>query len=267
MHTTTLQFMAELKIRNYSASTIKAYSASVEKLFAFSRQHPVLSRPDKIRDFFLSFGDNVVGATQANAAIQLYFRLILKVDCPYKLDKTRARKRLPGVLSKDDIERVFATIENTVHFTMVAIMYSSGLRVGEVVNLTVGDVDLVKQRLFIRNAKQHKDRYTTLSWRLEENLRTILAQREAKEVLFLNRFGQPYAVRTIQVIFERALIRSGVQKQASCHTLRHSFATHLLEMGMDIKTIRDLLGHTNLKTTLVYMHVADVLERCIPSPF
>lgn len=208
-----------------------------------------------------------MGAAQANAALQLYFDLILKYKCPFHLNRSRTRKRVPLVLGKVEIKRLLQTIANDKHYAMIAMLYGSGLRVSEVVSLRVGDVDLATHRVFVRDAKQHKDRYTTASPRLDTIIRTLKAGRTATDRLFVNRYGQGYTARTLQYVFTRALTAAGIDKTASCHTLRHSFATHLLESGMDIKTIRDLLGHSNLKTTLVYMHTADILQRDIPSPF
>ena len=267
MHKLTLQFTKELKLRNYARRTIVCYAGWIEKIMAFSRTCSTLPRVERLNQFFLSQTQNLVGAAQANAALQLYFEIILKRECPYQLNRTRSRKRVPIVLSKEEIERILETVLNDKHYAMIAMMYGSGLRVSEVVSLRVGDIDLATNRVYVHDAKQHKDRYTTFSPRLVAIICKLKAGRTGSELLFLNRFGQGYAVRTIQYLFDKAMAMAGIDKAATCHTLRHSFATHLLENGMDIKTIRDLLGHSNLKTTLIYMHTADILQRNIPSPF
>lgn len=267
MHKLTLQFKQELKLRNYAPRTIDCYATWMEKIMAFSRTCRNLPREERLRQFFLAQTNNLVGASQANAALQLFFGLILKEKCPYHLNRSRTRKRIPIVLRKDEIVRILDTIPNEKHYALIAMMYGSGLRVSEVVALRVGDVDLVAQRVFVRDAKQHKDRYTTFSPRLAAIIRQLKAGRTGTDLLFVNRFGQAYATRTLQYLFEKAVNSAGIDKLVTCHTLRHSFATHLLENGMDIKTIRDLLGHSNLKTTLIYMHTADIMQRNIPSPF
>jgi site-specific recombinase XerD len=267
MHKTTELFIKELKLRNYAKRTIQCYANWIEKIITFSRAHADLPREERLHLFFHGLIGNLVGAAQANAALQLYFKLVLKEECPYRINKTRMRKRVPVVLTKDEVERILDTVTNDKHFAMLAMMYGSGLRVSEVVALRVGDVDLAMQRVFVRDAKQHRDRYTTFSPRLADIIRVLKRGREAGSRLFVNRFGEDYSTRTLQLLFSRAVQAAGVDKEASCHTLRHSFATHLLENGTDIKNIRDMLGHSNIKTTMVYMHTADIMQKDIPSPF
>jgi site-specific recombinase XerD len=192
--------------------------------------------------------------------------LILERPCPYVLDRVRSRKRLPTVFTHEEVTAILDCITNHKHWLMVALLYASGLRVSEVVALQVRDLDCAHGKIFLRSAKGKKDRYSLLSDKLEPYLAYLAKGRPPTEALFKPRTGERYDTRSVQMIFSKALKASGVNKVAGCHCLRHSFATHLLEQGVDIKSIRNLLGHSNLRTTLVYLHVADTLNARIQSP-
>jgi len=149
---------------------------------------------------------------------------------------------------------------------MIGLIYAAGLRVSEVVKLKIKDLDFDSLRIYIRQGKGKKDRITLLSEKLVEPLNRTIIGRKAGEYVFLTLHNRKYTIRTVQTIFNNALKRSNVQKHASCHTLRHSFATHLLEHGANIKSIKDLLGHRSVKTTMIYVHVAEKLTSRIKSP-
>ena len=202
----------------------------------------------------------------ALTSIKKFYELVLKKECPYTMEKTRKRKRLPTLLSRREINRIFMVIKNPVHRLMVSLLYGSGLRVSEVVSLKVGNMSFETMRIRIVDSKQNKDRYTVLPEKLKEGLRAAICGKKPNDFVFLNMKGKKYSVRTVQAVFEKALCRSGIVTLATCHTLRHSFATHLLENGTDIKSIQMLLGHSSIKTTMVYVHISKRLERNISSP-
>jgi integrase/recombinase XerD len=157
-------------------------------------------------------------------------------------------------------------IRNPRHKAMVAMMYGSGLRVSEVVNLRVEDCLLEKSRLVIRQSKNAKDRVVVLSVQMLPYLTVLVSGKSGRDYLFLTQSGTKYSVRTLQTIFKRALAASGLPKAATCHSLRHSFATSLLENGVDIRVIQAQLGHSSIKTTMIYTHITGVLDDSLKSP-
>jgi integrase/recombinase XerD len=170
-------------------------------------------------------------------------------------------------LKKSEIDLIFEHITNLNHRTMMAMLYGSGLRVGEVVNLKIGHIDFESGLVAVRGGKGNKDRFTLLSPRLVTPLKQIMGNRSPAEYLFKTIRGHKYSVRTIQIVFTRALEKSGLTGKATCHTLRHSFATHLLENGVDIRSIGALMGHRSVKTTMTYLHVAQSRLSRIVSPY
>jgi integrase/recombinase XerD len=149
---------------------------------------------------------------------------------------------------------------------MISMLYGSGIRISELVRIRIRDLDFPSLTVRIVNAKQNKDRITVFSESLAEELKVIVQGRDGKEYVFLTMNRRPYTRRTVQAVFARAFRESGIQKRAPCHTLRHSFATTLLSNGIDIRAIKDLLGHQSVKTTMIYLHVTEKTARKIKSP-
>jgi integrase/recombinase XerD len=146
------------------------------------------------------------------------------------------------------------------------MLYGSGLRLSEVVKIRVQDVNLEAKTLRVIDSKAHKDRITILSGQVIYGLKKMLHDRMHNSPVFLTQSGKKYTKRTVQLIFKKALLKSGIGKKATCHTLRHSFATHLIDNGVDIRNIKTLLGHTSVKTTMIYLHLTDPLFKTIQSP-
>ncbi len=192
--------------------------------------------------------------------------MVLKKDCPYKLDKARSRKRLPDILVKSEIMEILAHITNDKHRSIICLLYGSGLRVSEVCNLKIKDLDFMNLSLKIRDSKGHKDRITLLSEKTVESLKNLTEGRGGNEYIFLTLHKRKYTIRTVQKIFSNALQKTSLKKKPTCHTLRHCFATHLLELGTDLTTIKNLLGHKSVKTTMVYIKLADPVSRRVKSP-
>jgi site-specific recombinase XerD len=149
---------------------------------------------------------------------------------------------------------------------MISMLYGSGIRVGELVRLRIRDIDFPSLSIKIVNAKQNKDRITVFSEMQANALKALVQGRGGNEYVFETMYRKPYARRTVQAVFDKAVKASGIQKHASCHTLRHSFATSLLGNGIDIRAIRDLLGHQSVKTTMIYLQVTEKTARKIRSP-
>jgi site-specific recombinase XerD len=174
--------------------------------------------------------------------------------------------KLPKILSEEEVIAILKSVDNLKHKTMLSLIYAAGLRRSELINLEVNDIDSKRMVINIRGGKGKKDRITLLSEKILNLLRTYFQAYRPKVWLFEGVAGEAYSVSSLQKIFAVALRKSGVRKDASLHTLRHSFATHLLENGTDIRYIQALLGHNSSKTTEIYTHVTTKGFEKIRSP-
>jgi site-specific recombinase XerD len=203
----------------------------------------------------------------AISALKFFYSVLLKKDLMQEHRRPRGDKRLPVVFAKDELKQLFSAVDNPKHRLLLMLAYSSGLRVSEVVNLKREDIDVSRKTLLVRAAKGRKDRYTVLSTRAALALGNYTAVFPVSSWLFP---GIPAArhlsIRSAQHIFEQALQKAGILKNASIHSLRHSFAAHLMESGTSLRYIKDLLGHTSIKTTERYIHVASPALLTIISP-
>ena len=173
----------------------------------------------------------------------------------YLVERPRREKTLPEVLSEQEIVTVIRQIENIKHKAIVLLIYSAGLRLSEVVNLRIKDIDSERMNVFVQQAKGRKDRYTLLSKKVLPVLRDYFKEYKPKEWLFEGAKGRQYSVSSVQTIVKDAYAKAGIKKKVSTHTLRHSFGTHLLENGTDLRYIQSLMGHNSSKTTEIYTHI------------
>jgi len=195
---------------------------------------------------------------QAVSAIKFLYKEVL--DLPERVSELpylRKEHTLPVVLSREEVQRLLNAVTNLKHRAILMVIYSAGLRVGEAVRLKVADIDSDRGMIFVRGGKGRKDRYTLLSDTALQTLRAYWKKYRPKKWLFPGaRPGRHITARTIQKVFERARDAAKIRKDATVHTLRHSFATHLLEEGVDVRYIKELLGHKRMETTMVYTHVS-----------
>lgn len=257
-------FNIELKNRNYSNNTIKIYLNTIKQFLSYSIKQKY-NPSDRIKYFLNSIKSNEVKRLSYQA-IKTFYTYVVKKPCPYLLNKIKNKKRVITVLTKKEILQILELIINKKHKTMISMLYGSGLRVSEVVNLKIKDIDFEKNKLIIRNSKCKKDRITLLSSLLIKDLKELINNRKLNEYLFTTIYSKKYCIRTVQQIFKKALILSKINKNATCHSLRHSFATHLLESSIDIRIIKNLLGHKSIKTTMIYLNTIEKLNLNIPSP-
>ena len=193
---------------------------------------------------------------QAINAIKFYFEKVLKQQREtYYIERPRKERYLPVVLSEEEVKKIISSISNLKHRCMIMTAYSAGLRVGELLDLKLGDVDSNRMLIRINQGKGKKDRVTLLSVKLLELLRQYYKQYRPHNYLFEGAAGGRYSERSIQNVLQRAARKTGILKHVTMHTLRHSFATHLLENTTDLRYIQELLGHSSPKTTQIYTHI------------
>jgi site-specific recombinase XerD len=190
-------------------------------------------------------------------AIKFYFEQVLRREKFFFEEIPRPQKRmiLPKVLSKEDITRIFVHVDNPKHLLMLKLCYGMGLRVSEIVNLKITNIDSKRMLVHIENAKGKKDRYVALPSSILDNLRKYYHTYRPKTYLFEGQYGGQYAIRSIQNVFKNAMEKAKINKTVGIHGLRHSYATHLMESGTDMTFIQKLLGHSNIKTTEIYAKV------------
>jgi len=184
----------------------------------------------------------------------------------YYVERPKTEKTLPTVLSESEIVDILKNLKNLKHKTIIITIYSGGLRIGELMRLKVNDIDSDRMQILIRQSKGKKDRFTLLAEKTLKILRLYYDEYKPKEYLFEGQNGGMYSARSIQTILKAAVAKTSIKKHVTVHTLRHSFATHLLENGTDVRYIQSLLGHSSSKTTEIYTHVTTKGMEKIKSP-
>jgi site-specific recombinase XerD len=252
----------EIQLRRYSPKTRKAYMHHARAFLRFAALPPDRLDGTHARAFLLTLADDdrasVAYHAQAASAIRFLFERVLSRPAVRDLiPRPRKERKLPAVLGQDDALRLVESLDNPKHRALLMLLYSAGLRVGEVVRLRVDDLDSSRMVIRVRGGKGRKDRYTLLSDRALAAIRDYMTEYQPATWLFPgDRASRPLATRTVQRIVENARTRSEIRAPATPHTLRHSFATHLLEAGTDIRYIQELLGHASIRTTEIYTHVS-----------
>ena len=217
----------------------------------------------------LKLTENTVHS-RLNALKFLYEQVLRHEKFFIEIPRPKKHLQLPKVLGEEELRRLFSAPKNLKHKALLFVAYSAGLRVSEVANLKIRDIDSERMQIFIERAKGKKDRYVNLSILLLDILRKYLLEYKPRPQTYLfdsEKSFTAYPTRPLQQIFSTAKQKAGISKTVGIHSLRHSFATHLLDKGTDIKYIKDLLGHFNIKTTERYLHVSKKQLINIPSPF
>ena len=261
----------ELKARKYSRKTVKLHLHYNEEFLKFRGKTPHQVTNEDVRDYLYHLAEKKdASASTLNIAInalKFYYGAILRRKFVYEIRRPKKDRRLPVVLSREEVSRMLASTTNTKHRLILMLLYSAGLRVGEVVKLRVEDVDVERRLIRIRGGKGRKDRYTILSEAALKTLEEYVEKYKPEKWLFPGqRKDKHISTRTVQAIFEKARNKTGIKKDATVHSLRHSFATHLLENGVDLRYIQELLGHKHSKTTEIYTHVSTKNLSKIRSP-
>ena len=260
------QFEIEMKSRGYSRKTQKSYSSFVNSFFRFAKKGAKDCTDDDIKVYLAHLKDKGYTNTTLNLAISSlkFFFGTCGVQILESVKRPKRETRLPVVLSKDEVSKIVDAPVNPKHRLMLKTLYGLGLRVSELVNLKSEHVQFDRNMVLIRDAKGNKDRYVPLPKSLSEELMHYVSFNKSR-YLFEGRNGK-LSIKTVQKVFESAFKKAGINKKISCHTLRHSFATHLLERGVGIRVIQMLLGHSKLETTQIYTHVSAFQIENVRSP-
>lgn len=259
----------ELKIRNYSQRTINSYIYGLRMYFSYKDQELNTLDEGNIKRFLLDCQQKGISAKSRNAflhAIKYYYSNVVKTDRKIDIQNARTSKPLPVVLMKDEILKIIEATKNIKHKLILSLAYGAGLRVSEVVNLKVSDINFAEMTILIADSKGNKDRISVLPEILINSLKSHTFNKIGESYLFESERGGKLSTRTLQKVFENSLKKANLNKNATFHTLRHSFATHLLENGVDIRYIQELLGHKSIRTTQIYTHVTNPNLKNIKSP-
>ena len=258
-----------LKLRNYSPKTRKAYTLYIKEYINFSKGKRIKDEQKAIEEFLLDKHRRKQSPQTINLALHAIKFLYAEVlKDPQKIDLKFAKrdKKLPIVLSRAEIENIIKATDNAKYRLMISLGYACGLRVSEVTKLRVADLDIDELVVHIKGAKGRKDRMSVLSEKLQNDLRNSIAGKSKDDFVFASNRGGMLTTTSLQKMFRKSLARAGIQKPATFHSLRHSFATHLLENGTDVRYVQELLGHSNIRTTQIYTQVTNPKLKNIKSP-
>jgi len=270
------EFKRHLVLKGYSQSTLRTYENEFRQFLQTIKDKPASDfNVSRLKDYFqycyatLHLSENTMHS-KINALKFYYEQVLGREKFFWEIPRPKKPLLLPKLLNEDELRKLFNALSNKKHKAMLFTAYSAGLRVSEVVNLKIADIDSQRMQIFIERAKGKKDRYVNLSPILLDILRNYLLEYKPRPKIYLFESEQTfsaYPTRTVQQVFSNAKKKAGIRKEVGIHSLRHSFATHLLDKGTDIKFIKDLLGHFNIKTTERYLHVSKEKLINIVSPF
>ncbi|MTI29738.1 integrase [Cytophagales bacterium RKSG123] len=268
-------YLEKLVLMDYSEQTLRTYyglmgnfinafrEKTMEEINAFSKEEINQYHCNLMQEKHAS----LVQLNQSVNAVKFYYEQVLgKEKQQYELIRPKKEKKLPQVLSIEETASLLKGVGNLKHQCILYLIYSAGLRISEVCKLKISDIQSDRQQLFIRGGKGKKDRQSLLSQKALALLRTYYKQYHPKTYLFEGQFGGAYSVSSVQKIFHRAKALANIKKIVTVHSLRHSFATHLLEQGTDLRYIQALLGHNSSKTTEIYTHITTKGIEKIKSP-
>ncbi|VAW45666.1 Tyrosine recombinase XerD [hydrothermal vent metagenome] len=266
------RFIKQARIENYSEATVKNYASALKLFLQYvSKLQANKISDDDIQNYLYYCTQekkySFSSMKQVLVIIRFLYDKVFHQAIPKVLDiKLRKPIYLPTVLSAKDISKLLSVTSNLKHKTILLLIYSGGLRLGELLNLKTGDIDSETMKIHVRQAKGKKDRYIMLSENVLTMLRAYYEKYKPQDFLIEGRKGGKYSPTSVQSVFKTALKKSGIKKAVTVHSLRHSFATHLLDEGTDIRYIQELLGHKRLETTQIYTHVSSHSINKIKSP-
>jgi len=268
------QFKLWMQQRRYSDNTIKSYIEALVSFLVFYKDKQIeeIDNKDIVHfnsEFIIKNKLSLSYQNQLINALKLFYNTITNKKLIIEnILRPRYSRKLPNVLSKDEIEKILKATQNLKHKAILSLIYSCGLRRSELLNLEIKDIDSKRNLLIIRNAKGRKDRLVPLSVKTLDLLRNYYKQYKTKKYLFEGYIeGEQYSAESLQNILRRSVKKAGINKAVTLHWLRHSYATHLLEAGTDLRYIQEILGHKSSKTTEIYTQVSTNMLQKIKSPF
>jgi len=266
-----MQLIQQMQLKGYSPRTITTYVSMISHLASHYHTPADLLSVDQIREYIMQ---NITTKKRSKSwmnmmisAVKLLYCDILKREWNYlDLPRPIGDKKVPVILSRDEVQRIIDSKKNIKHKAILMVTYSAGLRLGEVRNLKVTDIDSSRMLIHVRKGKGNRDRCTILSPVVLTYLRTYYRKYRPDEWLFEGMSGGAISDRTIQAVFKSALSSTHIHKKVGIHCLRHSFATHLLEQGVALPIIQIMMGHKSLRTTSGYLHVQQYSIQGVRSP-
>jgi len=264
-------YLLKLELKRYAINTCRTYISQVEKFINHYYDNNIIELSEQhIRSYIqLLIQQNKSNSyiNQTINSIKFYYEVVLEMPNRfYSIERPRKEKKLPKVFSKQEIRSIIDNTNNIKHRCIISLLYSAGLRRSELLNLKLTDIDSKRMLIFITNAKNNKDRYSLLSKTVLEDLKLYYLEWKPKEYLFEGLLSQKYSAESVSKIVRNASNKAHIRRKVTPHMLRHSFATHLLENGTDIRSIQTLLGHSSIKTTEIYTQVAVNNFKLIKNP-
>jgi len=266
------KFEEQITIKSYSESTVFSYSRSIAQISLYFKKSPLDLDPDEINSYLYSLRkDKDLSDTYFKHTVyglRFFYPVYDLENRAIRLPNLKNNRKLPVVFSQEELRRLFKAPQRLKQRVLLCLIYSAGLRVSEVCKLKISDIDFDRKQIHIRESKNNKSRYVVLSDYLSIGLVQYIKGSKPKTYLFNGRAkGSPLGHSAVQQSFRLAMQKAEIQKEACVHTLRHSFATHLLEQGVDIVSIKEQLGHAHIQTTMMYLHVAKLERSLVHSPF
>jgi ORF-2 with homology to tn21 tnpI gene len=274
IETLLADYERKLILQRYSKNSILNYKSAVKNFLQIAEKK--FDNPDEFgvaeieKYVFWKINKHAVSHSYQKmivASIDKFYQLVVGVNLNLKhLYPSRKTHELPKCLSMNEVKRMIDSTTNQKHKCIIKLLYGCGLRLSELLNLRITDIDSGNMVVHIRNSKGNKDRVVMLSYQLLQDLRVYFFKYKPKDYLIEGQGGGLYSEKSVQNVVKDAAVRAGIKKQVTPHILRHSFATHLLENGTDIRYIQQLLGHSSVKTTEIYTHITDISKSKIKSP-
>ena len=270
--TYTLAMLDYLMAQNYSANSVRNYTNEFNLFLRITQyQNPDTLTESQIVKHLAWMTEKGLSASKLNMlvnALKYYFRTVLKRDTfEIRIPRARKENHLPTVLSMEDCVRIFSFVDNPKHKLLLLLGYGAGLRRSEIVQLKWEDILFDEHRIHIKQSKGNKDRIVMLPYSIVSYLRNYRTLYPSDDWVFQGQYkGEALSASSVQTVMKSAVTKAGLEKKATVHTLRHSFATHLLENGTDIRYIQQLLGHSSIKTTMIYTHITPKAAKNIMSP-
>jgi len=266
------QLQMDMDLRGFTKTTKKSYPRNITEFLKYWGKQPEEATEKDLCKFLAHLLHerklNPGTVNTYNASLRFFYEVTLNRQLNLKaVPRFNVGFRIPEILTQEEIGRILDVCTNLKHKCVLMTLYGSGIRLNELIHLRIKDIDSDSMRIFVYQGKRKKDRYSLLSVENLKNLRNYWKAYRPKEWLFEGRTaGSQYNTRSVQTVFDTCVKKAGITKNVTVHTLRHCFATHLLEQGTDIFQIKQLMGHANIKSTAIYLHVANLDILKVTSP-